>query len=150
MIDLSRLPKPLSQSGLIERIDSLIEGNGGELPSIPKYPYVKCNHGPSYNEYGPGGIGEGIWVRPVAGNGDEGIGMLSNDSLNEGDWGDLVQYASHDPNCNPIIIKLAPAPKRLRPVIQRQLERAEAEVKVGVRNASRRRRYAERKAAPAN
>lgn len=85
--------------------------------------HLKCNHGPDYNQYGgENGIGEGIWVAPIAGDAEDGLGILDNDSFNRGVVGDLVQYRTHDPACNPIIVSVVTG-RAYRKVVQRFFER---------------------------
>lgn len=119
------LAEEMTPEALRAEVEGLMAANGGEIPSVPGLPYIKVNHGLGYNAYDAGGIGEGIWVRPISGDDAEGIGFLGNDSLNEGDWGDLVQYSTYNPSNKPIILVLAEFDDD--EARQRQFERAEAE-----------------------
>lgn len=130
---------------LQKRVAELMAKNGGEIPSVRNVVYLKCNHGKGYNQYGGGG--EGIWVRPIEGNDEEGIGFLANQSLNYGNWGDLVQYSTYNPECNPVILKVVSG-DAFTDARKRQFDRAAGEQKRQVINRKRRERYAARKAQP--
>lgn len=137
--------EPMTEEALQQRVTDLVAANGGEIPSVSKVVYLKCNHGRGYNQYGSGG--EGIWVRPIEGDDEEGIGFLANTSLEHGVWGDLVQYSTYNPDCNPVILTVASG-DAFADARKRQFDRAEGEQKRLARNRKRRERYAARKAQP--
>lgn len=105
---------------ILEALRDVMVDNGGELPEFSGPPFIKCNHGPTYNQYGiEGGIGEGIWVRPFSGDDCEGIGFLANTSLNYGEWGDIVHYTTDNPEHNPIIRLVVQLPFNLNEEVRR-------------------------------
>ena len=124
---MRKFAKRLKVAELQQEMAALIAANGGELPTVPGLKYLKVNHGPGYNSYRPKqGVGEGIWVRPVKGDDEEGIGMLANQSLNYGNWGDFVQYSTNNPAHNPVILRVASS-RAYTEVVQRNFDRVKDE-----------------------
>ena len=70
----------------------------------------------------------------VAGDDEEGIGMLANDSLNYGMWGDFVQYSTMNAEHNPVILRMISG-AAYRDVVRQNFDRVEAEKAANQREA---------------